>query len=299
MNRPPFVPNDFAGKCKIFPKRDVMLLPFQQKWVTDNSRLKLCVKSRQVGLSWCTAYRVVRQKLAKGARLDAWVSSRDETQALLFIEDAKRFSNILNVAAQAQGQTVVDDQGHTSFSLRFANGLRVHSMSSNPDAQAGKRGDRILDEFALHGDPKKLYEIAFPGIVWGGSLEIFSSHRGSANYFNELLREITERGNPKGFSYHRVRLQDALDQGFLYKLQQKLPPDDERLAMDETDYFNFIRAGSADEESFQQEFCCVPADDNTAFLPYDLIACCAAGHGLFCSRLGSWRAFIIARIYEL
>jgi hypothetical protein len=199
MNRPPFVPNDFAGKCKIFPKRDVMLLPFQQKWVTDNSRLKLCVKSRQVGLSWCTAYRVVRQKLAKGARLDAWVSSRDETQALLFIEDAKRFSNILNVAAQAQGQTVVDDQGHTSFSLRFANGLRVHSMSSNPDAQSGKHGDRILDEFALHGDPKKLYEIAFPGIVWGGSLEIFSSHRGSANYFNELLRESLSAGIPKDF----------------------------------------------------------------------------------------------------
>jgi phage FluMu gp28-like protein len=44
--------------------------------------------------------------------------------------------------------------------------------------------------------------------------------------------------------------------------------------MDEGDYFNFVRTGSADEESFQQEFCCTPADDNTAFLPYDLIAGC-------------------------
>jgi phage FluMu gp28-like protein len=35
-----------------------MLLPFQRKWVTDNSRLKLCVKSRQIGMSWCTAYRL-------------------------------------------------------------------------------------------------------------------------------------------------------------------------------------------------------------------------------------------------
>jgi phage FluMu gp28-like protein len=147
-------------------------------------------------------------------------------------------------------------------------------MSSNPDSQAGKVGDRILDEFALHLDNRRLYQVAFPGITWGGSLEIFSTHRGSFNYFNELLREITERGNPKKFSLHRVSLEDALDQGFLYKLQQKLPPDDERLAMDETDYFNFIRAGSADEESFLQEFCCQPADDNTAFLPYDLIAGC-------------------------
>jgi phage FluMu gp28-like protein len=147
-------------------------------------------------------------------------------------------------------------------------------MSSNPDAQAGKRGDRVLDEFALHNDPRKLYEISFPGITWGGSMEIFSTHRGSFNYFNELVREITERGNPKGFSFHRVTLEDALAQGFLFKLQQKLPPDDERLTFDETDYFNYIRARCADEESFQQEFCCTPADDNTAFLPYDLIAGC-------------------------
>ena len=274
MNRPPFVAPDFSGKCKIFPERDVMLLPYQQRWVADNSRLKLCVKSRQIGLSWCTAYRVVRQKLSKGARLDAWVSSRDEAQALLFIEDAKRFADILNVAASDLGQNVIDDEGHTAFSLRFANGLRIHSMSSNPDAQSGKRGDRILDEFALHGDPRKLYTIAYPGVVWGGCLEIFSTHRGTYNYFNELLREITERGNPKKFSLHRVTLEDALAEGFLYKLQQKLPVDDERLAMDETDYFNFIRAGSADEESFLQEFCCQPADDNTAFLPYDLITGC-------------------------
>jgi phage FluMu gp28-like protein len=147
-------------------------------------------------------------------------------------------------------------------------------MSSNADAQAGKRGDRVLDEFALHPDPRKLYSISYPGITWGGCLEIFSTHRGSANYFNELIREIRERGNPKGFSLHRVTLQDALDQGFLYKLQTKLPLDDPRMEMDEGDYCNFIRAGSADEESFLQEFMCQPADDNTAFLSYDLIASC-------------------------
>jgi phage FluMu gp28-like protein len=274
MNRPPFVAPDFSGKCKIFPQRDVMLLPFQERWVKDNSRLKLCVKSRQVGLSWCTAYRVVRQKLAKDARLDAWIASRDEVQALLFIEDAKKFADILNVAAADLGQNVIDDEGHTAYTLRFANGLRAHSMSSNPDAQAGKRGDRILDEFALHPDPRKLYSISYPGVVWGGCLEIFSTHRGSFNYFNELVREITERGNPKKFSLHKTTLEDALSEGFLYKLQQKLPDNDERLGMNETDFYNFTRAGSADEESFQQEFCCQPADDNTAFLPYDLIAGC-------------------------
>jgi phage FluMu gp28-like protein len=167
----------------------------------------------------------VRQKVRAGARLDAWVSSRDEIAALLFVQDARKFADVLNVAADSLGNSIIDDEGHTAYQLRFANGLRVFSLSSNPDAQAGKRGDRILDEFALHGDPRKLYEIAYPGITWGGSLEIFSSHRGSANYFNELVREICERNNPKGFSFHRITLQDALDQGFLFKLQSKLPHD--------------------------------------------------------------------------
>jgi phage FluMu gp28-like protein len=272
--RPPFVAQDFPGKCKIFPERGVMLLPFQSKWVLDNSRLKLAVKARQIGLSWTTAYRVVRQKLREGAKLDAWIASRDEVQAQLFLQDVKRFADILNAGAADLGQTMIDGDGHTAYTLRFATGLRAHSMSSNADAQAGKRGDRILDEFALHPDPRKLYQIAYPGITWGGSLEIFSSHRGSLNYFNELVREITERSNPKSFSFHRITLQDALDQGFLYKLQCKLPLGDPRMQMDEGDYFNFVRSGSADEESFRQEFMCQPADDNTAFLSYDLIAAC-------------------------
>ena len=273
-DRPSFVARNFPGKCKVFPEHRAMLLPYQTKWVLDNSRLKLAVKARQIGLSWTTAYRVVRQKLAKGARLDAWIASRDEVQAQLFLQDAKRFCNLLNTATQDLGQTIIDEEGHTAYTLRFSNGLRAHCMSSNPDSQAGKAGDRILDEFALHPDPRKLYSISYPGISWGGGLSIFSSHRGSANYFNELVREITERNNPKGFSFHHISLQDALDQGFLFKLQSKLPEDDPRLGMDEGDYFNFIRAGCADEESFLQEFMCQPADDNTAFLTYDLIAGC-------------------------
>ena len=147
-------------------------------------------------------------------------------------------------------------------------------MSSQPGRQAGKSRRQNPGRIRVASRSAQTLQIAFPGITWGGHLEIFSTHRGTFNYFNELLREITERGNPKKFSLHRVTLEDALAQGFLFKLQQKLPPDDERLAMDESDYFNFIRSGSADEESFQQEFMCQPADDNTAFLPYDLIAGC-------------------------
>lgn len=273
--RPAYVPKTFAGRCKVFPVRDVLLLDYQARWVKDNARLKVMEKARQIGLSWSTAYRLVSTTSLKTARFDDWVSSRDDLQARLLIQDCKAFAEILRIGAEDLGERVIDEEKkHSAYVLRYANGRQTHSLSSNPDAQAGKRGRRVLDEFALHPDPRKLYSIAYPGITWGGSMEIISTHRGSENMFNELVQQVRHKGNPKKISLHTVTLQNALDHGFLYKLQCKLAEDDERQGMDEAAYFDHIRAGCADEESWLQEFCCIPADDGAAFLSYDLIASC-------------------------
>jgi len=264
------------GAAKIRPTNtEGLFLPYQGRWVQDTSRLKLMEKARQIGLSWSTAYACVERTAMRGARNDQWVSSRDDLQARLFVEDCKMWSGMLQTAATDLGEVIIDPQEkHSAYVLRFANERRIHSMSSNPDAQAGKRGGRVLDEFALHPDPRKLWSIAYPGITWGGSLEVISTHRGSHNFFNQLIREVRESGNPKKISLHRVTLQDALEQGFLWKLQQSLTQDDERQDMDEAAYFDWVKAGCADSESFEQEYMCNPADDDVAFLEYDLIASC-------------------------
>lgn len=283
--RPAYVAPEFAGACKHFPApradgREPVLLAFQADWVEDPARLKLGEKSRQIGWTWSEAYKIVRDQSQQDARLDHWISSRDDIQARLFLEDCKGFADLLNLGAKDLGLMVIDEKC-SAFVLSFANGLRAHSMSSNPDAQAGKRGGRTLDEFALHPDPRKLYSIAYPGITWGGGMSIFSTHRGTANFFNDLVEEVKHKGNPKGFSLHTVTLQTALAEGFLYKLQKKiqsgrpietLDPDTQKmLQRDEAAYFDFIKSGCADEESFLQEYMCVPGDDNAAFLSYDLI----------------------------
>lgn len=252
---------------------ETFFLPYQKKWIEDRSRLKIMEKSRQIGLSWSTAYRVVRQHVLRKNRLDTWVSSRDEMQARLFITDCKLFASLFENLAKSNAQKAIAGEIRTtSLSLPFANGSCIYSLSSSPDAQAGKRGNRILDEFALHPDPKLLYSIAAPGITWGGQLEIISTHRGSQNFFYQLIQEITENGNPKQFSHHRVTLQDALEQGFLKKLKAKLPPEDPRQHMTEADYFDFIRSTCPDEAIFQQEYMCRPLDERSAFLPYELLS---------------------------
>lgn len=281
------------GNAKCVPADpDAIFLPFQSRWIKDDSRLKLMEKGRQIGLSWATAYAGDERTAAAGARHDQWVSSRDDLQARLFIEDCKMWAGIMNMAAKDLGEVVLDqDKRISAYVLEFASGRRIHSMSSNPDAQAGKRGGRILDEFALHPDPRKLWSIAYPGITWGGNMEVISTHRGSHNFFNELVREARENGNPKNISLHRVTLENALDQGFLYKLQQMLPDDDERQAMTEAEYFDFVRSGCADEESFQQEYMCHPADDDVAFLEYDLIAAAEYLGGVNWQKMESGRLY--------
>lgn len=270
------------GNARVIPaNREAIFLPYQARWIADRSRLKLIEKSRQIGLSWSTAYAQVSRIALTTARLDEWVSSRDEIQARLFLEDCKLWAGIADIAARDLGEVVIDEtKKHSALVLQFANGRRIHSMSSNADAQAGKRGSRVLDEFALHPDPRKLWAIAYPGITWGGQMEVISTHRGSKNFFNTLVREFKEGGNPKKISLHTVTLQNALDDGFLWKLQQSLPPEDERQEMDEAAYFDWVKSGAADEESFLQEYMCKPADDDAAFLEYDLIASVEYGQGV-------------------
>ena len=258
--------------------RDDFFLPYQKKWILDNSRIKIMEKSRQIGMSWTAAYSLVRRHANSSAKLDSWVSSRDETQARLFIEDCKKFARILNVAFRELGAGELSAESETSSKvLAFSNKTRINSLSSNPDAQAGKRGTRVLDEFALHPDPKKLYAIAYPGITWGGSLEIISTHRGRENFFNTLVEEARHKGNPKRVSLHRVTLQDALEQGFLKKLKASAAADSPILDMDEAAYFDYVKNSCADCESFMQEYMCEPFDDSSSFLSYDSLAACSYG----------------------
>ena len=54
-------------------------------------------------------------------------------------------------------------------------------------------------------------------------------------------------------------------------------PEDPRLQWKDDDFLQSMRNECADEESWLQEFMCVPGDDNAAFLSFDLIASCECG----------------------
>lgn len=248
-------------------------LPYQQAWLADTSSLKLMEKSRQIGISFTDAYDSVLKAGQKQRRnLDVWVSSRDETQARLYLDDCRNWARILNLAAEYEGARLMDEKSRSSAHvLQFATGARIYCLSCNPNALAGKRGHVKLDEFALHQDQRLLYRVAKPVTQWGGTLSVISTHRGANTLFNEIVRAIREQGNPMGWSLHSVPLQKAVDQGLVERINAKSGRNESR-----EEFLARLRRECIDEEQWLQEYCCMPADESAAFIGYELIRTCEA-----------------------
>ena len=265
-------------------------LPYQTAWRRDESRLRICQKSRQIGLSYVDSYDSVRKAALANGR-DVWVMSRDEAQAKQYIRYCKRWANILECAAADLGEWVfAPERGKPAKvqALSFASGFSIYALSSNPDAIVGKTGHVKLDEFALHKDQRTLYAVAKPVIQWGGTLSIISTHRGIGTVFNEVITDIVEHGNGMGWSLHTIPIQKAVEEGLVERInaagQRHAATQGQPLARDAIDtsriqrereeWLARQRAECIDEEQWLQEYCCVPANEAAAFISYELLNAC-------------------------
>lgn len=270
-----YVPS--SQKEREFEVLNHYFLPYQEKWIRDESRNKLCEKTRRCGLTFAEEFRRVERICAAGARYDAYITSKDEGLAKQFIRECKGFTTPFKLAAEDIGEIVFDrDKGISAFALEAATGKRIYSLSSNPDQQAGRAGDRTADEYALHKEQRTLFAIMKPGTKWGGQLSIFSTHRGVGSYFNQLIKEVREKGNPKKFSLHSIPITTAVEQGLWIKIRSQLPDDDEQKQWDDDEFLQSCRDEMPDEESFLQEYMCQPEDDAAAFIPWAFIVPCSS-----------------------
>src|SRR5438874_8536858 len=245
---------------------DTYFLPYQERWIIDLSPLRIIQKSRQIGITYADAYDSVLKASEKDARLDVWISSRDQAQAKLYLEDCKYWAVFLHVYFLDLGLLILDETTKASaYVLQFANGRRIYCLSSNPNALAGKRGHVKLDEFALHEDQRLLYKVAKPVTTWGGQLSIISTHRGIGTLFNEIIQNILHRGNPMHWRLHTVPIHLAVEQGLVARINKKT-------GANETDkaFLDRLQSECIDKEQWDQEYCCIPADESAAFITHDM-----------------------------
>lgn len=251
-------------------------LPTQERWINDASRKKIWEKCRRYGGSFAESFAATTRAGLDTNKCDAWISSRDMLAARLFTEDVKKWVRKINAAFEDCGEVLVSDPKSNlrAYAVEFANGRRLHSLSSSPDAIAGKEGHFTKDEAALHKDLRQWYAIAQPAIMRKGSMSYISTHRGNGNFFNTLIQEIKHKGNPKGFSLHSINIEQGVQEGLWLKILQDLGPEDERYNWTDDDFLQSLRDECADEEAWKQEFLCIPCDDAESLITWEDITAC-------------------------
>ena len=192
------------------------LLPYQSRWVRDRSGLKVCEKSRRIGLSWAEAYdSVLHAGAAGGANVYYQSYSMDMTRG--FVDDCAAWARRLQIAADAVGETLIGVGGggtHPAFRLPLASGREIVAMTSAPRGfrSKGRPGDRaIIDEAAFVDDLEEVLKAALAFRVWGGRVHVISTHNGEGSPFAALCQDVREGVVPG--SLHRTPLRDALADG--------------------------------------------------------------------------------------
>src|SRR5206468_4030270 len=138
-------------------------------------------------------------------RRDYLFSSKDQATAIEYVNTCYQFCEIFNHTRSIVSHGIENwkmpifrDGKNTEFTedfkvgyIKFDNGSRILSFSSNPHALRAYGGDVGLDEFAFHADPETLWGAASGRITWGFDLAIWSSHNGNDSLFYTLCREAS------------------------------------------------------------------------------------------------------------
>jgi phage FluMu gp28-like protein len=257
-------------------ERESYFLPYQEAWIADNSTLKLAEKSRRVGFTFASSYRMFRKCMMRPG-LTQWVSSKDQLTARELITDyiAKwcKLSNIIAEGLYGDNIQVIDPEKNiTAFVCVFPNGSRIVSLSSNPAAFAGKGGDVFLDEVDLHLDSATLIDMAIPCIMWGNQLEAVSAYKVNGTKetpWAKMIAKAKEGDNPQGASLHTVTIDDGIDQGLVEKINSVSGSD-----MTRQEFRKKMRSLCRSLAAWESQFLCIVQDAGGKLIPISKITPC-------------------------
>lgn len=248
-----------------------VLLPYQARWYADKSGLRVCEKSRRVGITWAEAARqVMRAARAKHAGgNDCYYVSTSHRLGREYIEECAEWAKALNTAATHFGTHIIGNFGKDvlTHEIRFASGYSIRAITSNPAAMRGLGGSICIDEAAHHADLRELLKAAAALGDWGGDISIISTHNGKDNPFNELVEEVRAKKRPG--SLHRVDIHQAVAEG-LYRRQCQVKgvpwtEEGERLWV----------AAKLASWGAGEEYLVNPASSSSAYIRRDLIEECS------------------------
>ena len=144
-------------------------MPYQRKWLADQSRFKIAMVARQCGKTkYMASLEVVEDVLhheARGEKSRWIILSREERQALEAMEEGiKPWCDFYGAAVEALEYDFRCGPGATykAHEVLFRNGSRITALPSNPDTARGFTANVVLDEFAIHKESRKIWAAIDP-----------------------------------------------------------------------------------------------------------------------------------------
>lgn len=207
------------------PLAEGVLMSHQSDWIRMQQGLDIavCEKGRRTGITFAQALTdtitAASAKEAGGDNIFYIADTREK--GLEYIGYAAKFAMII-----ARGQVTMIEQhifedqlpdGGSrqiqAFRVRFASGFRITVLSSRPENIHGLQGKVRIDEAALHKNVSHLLESATALLIWGGSIVIWSTHRGKRNPFYQLVEDVRAGRYGKNAKATRISFDDAVTNG--------------------------------------------------------------------------------------
>jgi phage FluMu gp28-like protein len=205
-----------------------ILMPAQIRWHQDMSQVRIAEKSRRIGFSWGCIAAEGALEAAADSGMNQYYMGYNIGMAAENIGDALLFARAYGVIASQMNVTDIDisrerevigdkKQEITRFRLKFASGHIYEALSSSPWNWRGRQGHARIDEAAFHQDLSEVIKGALAFRMWGGRIDIISTHNSEDNYFFELIREV-KAGKLPTWSHHYIDFDQAIIEGFYKRI---------------------------------------------------------------------------------
>jgi phage FluMu gp28-like protein len=218
------------------------LYPYQQNWLLDWQRFALLNKSRQIGASHTYAGAATLWAILGETTT---VISVGEREAVEVLDKASKHAQALAMLGSEWARPV----GMSATTLRLKSGGRVIALPSTSGGRSFS-GNVLLDEFAYHQHPEKVWDGAGGTVMHGYKLRVMSTPNGVGNLWHQLW---TDPKAHAGYSLHEVTLEQAMADGLIVSLE---------------DCWKMARG---DPRVFDQLFRCKFLDNNLQYIATDLL----------------------------
>lgn len=259
------------------PLAEGILMKHQVDWIKDKSALKLAEKGRRTGITYAEALddTIIAASARSAGGDNVFYIGDTKDKGREFIGYCAHFALVVGKELCAVEEFMFEDRlpdGETrhiaAYRIRFASGYRIEALSSRPANIRGLQGIVVVDEAAYHDDVRAVLDAVNALLIWGGKIRIISTHNGSRNPFNILIREC--KAGKADYTLHFIPFEDAVKNGLYERvclIKGETPTPEGKAA-----WHKKIRGSYGTRiAAMKEELDCVPKDSEGSFMSHVLI----------------------------